>query len=362
MKEDLFDIARRFCRRPPKGCDFISIDLSESRVDSIEMQDNDIDLFNSSDHKRAIIKVAIGKKIGIIETNILDEQAIARAIRVARNTKPLEYLYGFPSQGRYITQKNFDRKIVSMSTDDFAKMAKDCISYSTDKKTTLSQGAVSSMRSKFGIFNSNGLDTQASATEFSVYVSCIIKSDGKVSSYYDSQDDHFLFDPKSLCENTKKTAHDFLSPQTLRQKEKDLPIIITPRAASSLLNSAFLPNFDGKNKEKWKSIFCGKENEELLSDNLSIFDDGTLKGGMNSTVFDSEGTPRSRTTLIDKGILKGFIYDHNTALHAKTRPTGNATSSGMGFSNVILRCKKKHSYVSAKDALVIDTLIGAHTS
>ena len=56
---------------------------------------------------------------------------------------------------------------------------------------------------------------------------------------------------------------------------------------------------------------------------MSIYDDGTLEDGLNSSSIDGEGTPSQRTTLIENGILKNFLYDIYTSRKGGVESTGN---------------------------------------
>ncbi len=57
---------------------------------------------------------------------------------------------------------------------------------------------------------------------------------------------------------------------------------------------------------------------------LSIIDDGTVEGGLRSSAWDSEGTPKQRTTVIDHGTINAFLYDQKFATMLGTQSTGNA--------------------------------------
>ncbi|MEE9543821.1 MAG: TldD/PmbA family protein, partial [Thermodesulfobacteriota bacterium] len=52
-------------------------------------------------------------------------------------------------------------------------------------------------------------------------------------------------------------------------------------------------------------------------------DDGTVQFKRGSSFFDGEGTPTKRNVLVDKGILKGFMYDRLSAMKADCESTGN---------------------------------------
>jgi len=72
------------------------------------------------------------------------------------------------------------------------------------------------------------------------------------------------------------------------------------------------------------SFFEGKLNKRVGSDILTVFDDGTLPGGMASTNFDAEGIPTQKTTIIRFGILRNYLHSTGTAKRYGVLTTGNA--------------------------------------
>jgi TldD protein len=56
---------------------------------------------------------------------------------------------------------------------------------------------------------------------------------------------------------------------------------------------------------------------------VTVVDDGTIPGRRGSLTVDDEGTPTSRTVLIEDGILTGFLQDRQNARLMNMRPTGN---------------------------------------
>ena len=57
-----------------------------------------------------------------------------------------------------------------------------------------------------------------------------------------------------------------------------------------------------------------------------MIDDGTIANRRGSLNVDDEGTPTSRTVLIEKGILRGYLQDRMNARLMKMEPTGNGTA------------------------------------
>jgi PmbA protein len=94
--------------------------------------------------------------------------------------------------------------------------------------------------------------------------------------------------------------------------------------------------------QRRRSLFAGREGDEVAGPVLRIADDGTDPDGPASAPFDGEGTPTRRTALIEDGRLLGFLYDSRTARRAGRSTTGNAsrgsyrTPPSVGTSNLIV--------------------------
>jgi TldD protein len=90
-----------------------------------------------------------------------------------------------------------------------------------------------------------------------------------------------------------------------------------------LLHEAIGHGLDGDFNRKQTSAFAGLMGARIASKGVTIVDDGTLPDRRGSLTIDDEGTPTSRTTLIEDGILTGFIQDRQNARLMNMRATGN---------------------------------------
>jgi PmbA protein len=94
--------------------------------------------------------------------------------------------------------------------------------------------------------------------------------------------------------------------------------------------------------QRGRSLFAGREGDEVADPVLRLADDGTDPEGPASAPFDGEGTPTGRTGLIEDGRLLGFLYDCRTARKDGRSTTGNAsrasyrTAPGVGTRNLVI--------------------------
>jgi len=107
-------------------------------------------------------------------------------------------------------------------------------------------------------------------------------------------------------------------------------VLFTPSAVTHIMG-ILKASWSGKSVYKQISPWSGKVGEKIADERLSIYDDATIDGMAISCPFDSEGTPTQRTPIIEKGVLRGFIADRQTAKNLGIAPTGNGFKRGGMF-------------------------------
>ncbi len=90
-----------------------------------------------------------------------------------------------------------------------------------------------------------------------------------------------------------------------------------------LLHEAIGHGLEGDFNRKGTSAFSGRVGEKVASTLCTVVDDGTLPGRRGSLTIDDEGTPTASTTLIENGVLKGYMQDKLNARLMGVSPTGN---------------------------------------
>src|SRR5580698_8835178 len=86
-------------------------------------------------------------------------------------------------------------------------------------------------------------------------------------------------------------------------KTAQVPVILDPMVATSMLEHIF-EGVNGDSIYRGASFLAGKLGEKIAGSNVSVIDDGTLRGGFGTSPFDGEGVPTRRTVVIENGVLK----------------------------------------------------------
>ncbi|MEW6540200.1 MAG: TldD/PmbA family protein [Bacillota bacterium] len=107
-----------------------------------------------------------------------------------------------------------------------------------------------------------------------------------------------------------------------RQPGMEVPVVLDPYVMVSFLG-VLAPALTAEAVQKGRSLLAGRVGEAVASELVTIVDDGTLAGGVRSAPFDGEGVPSSRSVLIEKGFLQGYLYNTYTAAKDGVGSTGN---------------------------------------
>jgi TldD protein len=102
-----------------------------------------------------------------------------------------------------------------------------------------------------------------------------------------------------------------------------MTVVLGPGWPGVLLHEAIGHGLEGDFNRKGTSAFSGRIGEQVASEQCTVVDDGTLGSRRGSLNIDDEGTPTQCTTLIENGILRGYLQDKLNARLMGVKPTGN---------------------------------------
>jgi PmbA protein len=148
-----------------------------------------------------------------------------------------------------------------------------------------------------------------------------------------------------------------------------VPVVLDPWMAMELLR-AIGPLFSADNVLKGRSLFANKIGERVANEKVTIVDDARRPRGLRSAPFDGEGVETTTRTLIDRGILRGYLTSIKTAKKLGDSSTGNARRGGYGSparigpSNLFVTAgtDDANAIVAGLDrALAVTSLLNLHT-
>ncbi|MEM1397850.1 MAG: metalloprotease TldD [Pseudomonadota bacterium] len=103
----------------------------------------------------------------------------------------------------------------------------------------------------------------------------------------------------------------------------EMEVVLGSGWTGVILHEAVGHGLEGDFNRKGESAFAGRIGERVAAPGVTVVDDGTIEGRRGSLTIDDEGTPTSRTVLIEDGILKGYMQDRLNARLMGVPATGN---------------------------------------
>ncbi len=154
-----------------------------------------------------------------------------------------------------------------------------------------------------------------------------------------------------------------------RPESRRCPVVLDAFVAASFLG--FIGSMlSAEAVQRGRSLFAGREGDEVADPALALADDGTNPEGPGSAPFDGEGSPTRRTPLIEGGRLLDFLYDARTARKAGTGTTGNArrgsyrSAPSVGTTNLVIEPGEEDLaglLRRAGDGLYVTDVAGLHS-
>jgi len=256
-------------------------------------------------------------------------QAIQQALKVASFKKPDKYFKSFQERSSESTvQKIYDKAITKIKPETLVDLTNDLIkTASIDKRITIISGVVSVSTGSVAISNSLGVSGEFSVSSYRMIAYVVAKEAGSVAVGWDNYSNCFYNEDKAytVFKNAANNSLKQLHPKAIKTEKMDL--LIQPQALAQLLASTLIFEVRADSIQKRQSPFVSKLNQTIASSNLSVTDDAHVPQATGSRPFDDEGCPTQVTKIIEKGILKSFLYNSYTADKDKVKSTGNSIRS-----------------------------------
>jgi len=165
-----------------------------------------------------------------------------------------------------------------------------------------------------------------------------------------------LYDPAYL---TNTTLTDLRRSESLADALPSGPgtVILSPEMTGTFLWPLLL-GVNGRNVAKGESPLKGRLGEKILDSSLTLYDDPHRDFDGGASEMDSDGIPTRRFEIFTEGVLKGFLYDLDTAGLAGAGPTGHNNCSSNVLSVMPGKKSRQELFSSVKDGIYLKSLIG----
>jgi len=317
-----------------RGADSAEVLLETGRQLSIEVRNGAMETIQESTSHGVGFRVFKEGKMGFAHSNDLSDasvnQAIDSAVEFAQHMTADEHNILPTDPGVTEVEGLFDPDLGNVSMDAKIAMITELERLAmADPRITVSNGAgYGEGEGSVYLANSNGLAKSYRSSACNFGVSVVAERGEQKSSGGEYCSRRFFSDlvsAEEIAEKAARSAYEMLDPQMVRTQRAS--VVFDPDAARSLLGG-ILGAINGERVLQGASFLADRVGEKIASDLLTITDDGTRPKSLAGSPFDGEGVPTQRRTIIDRGVLQGFMYNTMVASRAGVQSTGNASRGG----------------------------------
>jgi len=322
-------------------CESLGVDEAETfvqkrRTTEIVLERGEIQSERSKTRLGIGIRVVKDKKLGFVHSSILDKPTIEKicgnALKLVETSPPNSEWVSLPLPKKVPQTPAgiYDEEVASLSCEEVLSLVAQGYDAAreAEPRASIDDGKLSASAVETAIANSHGISLEEKETILSFFLVCIAKEKEATSSFayeYDISRTLQNFSPRKVGELAAKKASASLNPRGVKSFEGNA--VLSPDVAADILFEPVISSVNADNVQRGRSIWANKICEEVSVPKLGLVDDGLLPYGIGSSSFDAEGVPSQRTVLIEKGVLRGFLYDSYSANKESVESTGNAARS-----------------------------------
>lgn len=189
---------------------------------------------------------------------------------------------------------------------------------------------------KVQIANSDGLLITDSRTRTRATISAIAEVDGRMQTGYMSKgaskgfELYEQFDFADVGQEAARVAVTML--HAANAPSGKMPVVIENKFGGVIFHEACGHGLEATSVAKGNSVFAGKMGQQVASPEVTAVDNGTELHGWGSANIDDEGTPTQNNSLIEKGILKGYLVDKLNTRRMQMAANGCARRQSYKFA------------------------------
>lgn len=322
-----------FAKAKEKGFSDCEIYYSESSSFKVSVYKGKIEKYQNSQSGGYCFRGMYNGKMGYyfsenIDTDDVDfviENAAANADILSGEDE--EFI--FEGSENYADIKTFDEKLADMTTEEkinaALEMEKTAEGY--DKRIIVNNAVVVTCENYIYIANTKGLNLDEKSNCIMALTEAMAEENGETKEKGELWLGSSLsdFDPKSIARKAAKKVIAALGGKPVKSGHKQ--VIIQNETFADIF-SCFSSNFYAENVQRGFSLLKDKIDNKIADENITIWDNPLIEGGYVTRTFDCEGVATFSKKVVDKGILKTYLYNLKSAAKDNKKSTGNGFKAG----------------------------------
>jgi len=334
------------------------VTLSRNESTPVSFQNDRLKAIKVSHTIGVSLRVIVDGKLGSSHTSDLEDLdgVVERAVEAARFGSDAHFSFPEPQDAPPV--RTYDASVPEVSRERMVEIGREMLDMvkEYDPEVLVSCGASRSVGGR-EYLNSSGHAFRAESTHFSAYVGgerirgTDILQAGEGRGWRTLDVDHVDLS-RRVIEKFRLAEH------IAEVTSGELPVIFTPGATIVVFLSLGM-GVNGRNVLKGDSPLAGKLGERIADERLTITDHPLIDHAPSSAGYDGEGVPHRVLPVIERGVLRNFLYDLDTAGQAGTESTGSGP--GCHPTNVLVEpgeASYEEMIQSVDKGLLVDGVMG----
>lgn len=363
-------------RAKANGATEADIVVADGETFSVQVRVGTVDRLTKAREKRLGLRIFVGKRSATTSTSDFSKSSLERLVSetctLARAVVE-DQVSGLPDASQMATDRPdldlYDETVLGADTQiDWAKRG-EAAAFAADPRITNSEGAeFDSSSGRVVLANSHGFVGSYKSSSFSLAVSPIATDTDTGSmqrdAWYEVQRKFArLSSAESIGQEAARRAVRRLGAR--RVATKRVPVVFDQDTAGSLLAN-LCSAVSGYGLYKRASFLFDQLGKAVASDQITVYDDGRMVGGLGARPFDGEGLATRKNTIVERGVLTSYLLDTYSGRKLGLPSTGSASRSvgespSVGPTNFYLvpGTKSPEQILgSVKEGLYVTELIG----
>jgi TldD protein len=325
------DTALSLLKEATNGADDGELFLERRRSEVLAFDDGRVKTASFDASEGFGLRAVKGETAGYAHSTTIDEHALKRAVSTARLAVgdgggtladgPVGTNKKLYSDADPMLQATFPAKIdVLREIDDFAR--------GLDKRVVQVSAVLAASHQEVLILRPDGTLVTDTRPMSRLNVSIIVEENGRRETGTAGGGGRAGLIGLIARDNWEPAAREALRIAVVNLAAEPAPagvmdVVLGPGWPGILLHEAIGHGLEGDFNRKGSSAFAGLMGQQIASKGVTVLDDGTIPDRRGSITVDDEGTPSAKNTLIEDGVLVGYMQDRQNARLMGVAPTGN---------------------------------------
>jgi len=326
-------LAKMLGNMVPAGADDADLFIEQSSVESVALEEGRVKHVSASSHQGIGARVIRGEVSGHAYTDRLETPALmdcaraARAIAEGSNRDSSVAVHASKPEHRLYLPENPSLAVAMPERKELLERL-DALARSIDPRVKQVFANVASSFSTIHLVRIDGTLLADSRPLVRLNISVVVEQNGRRETGSAGGGGRFNLERLLEGDEAERLTREavrlaLLNLDAIPAPAGPMPVVLGPGWPGVLLHEAIGHGLEGDFNRKGSSAFSGRIGERVAAPGVTVVDDGTIAERRGSLNMDDEGTPTSRTVLIEDGILTGYMQDRQNARLMGMEPTGN---------------------------------------